>query len=88
MQETKKRIKATFTKHSTRCKTLKNKREKAECMAEAKKEMEDDLKGDAEDKRNKSKVVRFRVESASIFGRPLKDSIQHLQARADSESDE
>jgi hypothetical protein len=43
VQETKKRIKATFKAHSARCKTVKNKAEKAHCMAEAKREMEDEL---------------------------------------------
>jgi tRNA U34 5-carboxymethylaminomethyl modifying GTPase MnmE/TrmE len=43
MKETKKQIKATFAEHSARCKTLKNKKEKAECMQKAKMEMENEM---------------------------------------------
>ena len=43
MQTAKKRIKETFKEHSARCKTVKNKAEKARCVAEAKREMEDEL---------------------------------------------
>jgi hypothetical protein len=44
MQETKKRIKTTYSEHSARCKTMKNKTEKAACMQEAKTTMENELK--------------------------------------------
>jgi len=44
MQVTKKRIQATFKERSAHCKTLKNKTDKAKCMAEAKRDMEDELK--------------------------------------------
>ena len=43
VQDTKKRIKASFKEHSARCKTIKNKADKARCAAEAKREMEDEL---------------------------------------------
>ena len=42
-QQTKKRIKENYTARAARCKTLKNKTEKAECMREAKAEMEQEL---------------------------------------------
>jgi hypothetical protein len=43
MQTAKKRIKETFKEHSARCKTVKNKAEKAQCVAQAKREMETEL---------------------------------------------